>query len=125
MGSEAVGNDLLLKLLSATELRSRIISSNLANQSTPGYLRRVVRFEDLLREVLDTARTPEDALDSLHAVAPEVSLDEDSPARPDGNNVSLEVEMNALRENRLLYETYAAMLQGRFQLLEAVIRENG
>lgn len=117
MRAEDKGLQLLTRLMSAAELRARVISSNIANQSTPGYTRRVVPFEDELRQALE--RGPE----ALAALQPRVLVDEDTPARPDGNNVTLELEMNALRENRLLYETYAAMLQGRLQMMEAAIQE--
>lgn len=124
MRTQEVGTDLLQRLLSAAELRSRVISSNLANQSTPGYTRREVSFEALLRESMSDSSRPGDLLETLAGLEPEVRLDESTPARPDGNNVTLELEMNALRENRLLYETYAAMLRGRFQLLEAAVTES-
>ena len=116
MRTEGPGPDLLGRLLAAAELRARVISSNLANQSTPGYTRRVVSFEEELRAAMEDG-------DELGALEPRVLLDEESSARPDGNNVTLELELNALRENRILYETYASMLQGRFRLLEAAIAE--
>ena len=110
-------NDLLLRLLEATELRARVISANLANQNTPGYTRQEVRFENMLRTAMHRAT-------SLDDVRAQVVDDTETPARPDGNNVTLELELNALRENRLLYETYAAILQGRFALLEAAVTES-
>jgi flagellar basal-body rod protein FlgB len=119
MRTEALGPDLLGRLLAAAELRARVISSNLANQSTPGYTRRVVSFEEELRAALQDGPDP----DELAELEPRVLLDEESPARPDGNNVTLELELNALRENRILYETYASMLAGRFRMLEAAIAE--
>ena len=109
--------DLLLRLLGATELRAKVISGNLANQNTPGYTRREVHFEDLLRKARRTG-------EQLSRVAPQITPDLETPARPDGNNVTLELELNALRENRLLYETYAAILEGRFGLLQAAITES-
>jgi flagellar basal-body rod protein FlgB len=101
--------DLLLRLLSASELRARVISANIANQNTPGFTRKEVRFEGLLRKAIRSG-SPEGR------VAPEVVDDRETPARPDGNNVNLELELNELRQNRLLFETYAAILQGRGNL---------
>jgi len=108
--------DLLVRLLQATELRARVLSGNIANQNTPAYTRRVVSFEDMVREVLESGKDP-------LKVQPQVEIDTLSPARPDGNNVSLELELNAMRENRILYETYIAMLRGHFAMLEAAITE--
>lgn len=109
--------DLLGRMLAASELRAKVIAANVANQNTPGYVRQVVRFEDLLREALDAPGV------DVAAVKPSIELDRESPARPDGNNVSLELELNAMRENRLLYETYAAMLAGHFELLRTAVTE--
>jgi flagellar basal-body rod protein FlgB len=106
--------DLLMRLMSASTQRARVIASNVANENTPGYRRQVLRFEDLLREELasggDAAR-----------VEPALVEDSVTPARPDGNNVNLELELGADRQNRLLYESYAAILQGHFDLLRTSI----
>ena len=109
MDAVGPGEDLLLRLLSATTLRSRVIAANIANQNTPGYTREEVRFEDLLRDAMRRGAAPD-------SIEPEVIKDHSTPARQDGNNVNLELELNALRENRIRYETYAALLQGRGNL---------
>jgi flagellar basal body rod protein FlgB len=54
---------------------------------------------------------------------PEVHVDDLTPGNPDGNNVNMELEMNAMRENRLTYETYAAILESHLGLIDAAIRE--
>ncbi len=109
---------LLERLLAATELRAKVIASNIANQNTPGYVRQEVHFEDRLRAAL------EEGAQDLQGVEPEIVDDRQSPASPDGNNVSLEDEMNSMRENQLLFETYAAMLESRFELLRLAITES-
>jgi flagellar basal-body rod protein FlgB len=106
--------DLLVRMLGACELRARVVSANIANSNTPGYVRSVVRFEELLRDALLAG-------DELSAVEPETTLDLQAPARPDGNNVSLELELNAMRENRLLYESYSSILRSHFDLLETAV----
>ncbi len=116
MQPSPVEHDLLSRLLSATELRARVISGNIANQNTPGFKRQEVRFEDLLHDAMRRG-------EHLALLQPEVHEDTLSPARPDGNNVSLELELNALRENRLLYETYVAMLEGRMNLERIAVTE--
>jgi len=44
----------LQKLLDAAALRQRVIANNLANVNTPGYCRRVVKFDDHLAKALAT-----------------------------------------------------------------------
>ena len=112
-----VQTDILARLLGACQVRARVVSANIANQNTPGYTRQVVQFEDLLRQNL------EHGAEGVASVEPRILDDLESPARPDGNNVSLELELNEMRENRLLYETYAAILQSHFRLLETAISE--
>jgi flagellar basal-body rod protein FlgB len=108
--------DLMVRLLGACELRARVVSANIANSNTPGYVRKIVRFEELLGAEL---RAGGDAAD----VTPELVTDLETPARPDGNNVSLELELNGMRENRLLYEAYSSILRSHFALLESAITE--
>ena len=108
--------DLLVRLLGACETRARVVSANIANSNTPGYVRHVVRFEELLSQELDQGGDPT-------TVTPEVAPDMEAPARPDGNNVSLELELNAMRENRLLYEAYSSILRSHFALLQSAITE--
>jgi flagellar basal-body rod protein FlgB len=107
--------DALLRLMSAAALRGRVLANNVANQNTPGYHRQVVRFEqEFLAEM---GRHHPD----LARVSPRVEEDADATTRPDGNTVSLEEELSASRENRLLYEMYAAILQGRMDMLRSAI----
>jgi len=111
---EAAPTDLLVRMLGACELRARVVSANIANSNTPGYVRSQVRFEELLgKELAGGAGTAH--------VMPSVEQDTQTPARPDGNNVSLELELNSMRENRLLYETYSAILRSHFNLLESAV----
>ena len=110
---QSTSTDLLVRLLGACELRASVVSANIANSNTPGYVRKVVRFEELLGEQLRRG----DGAD----VQPELYQDLETPSRPDGNNVSLELELNTMRENRLLYETYASILRAHFDLLDTAI----
>ncbi len=103
------------RLLAASELRARVLASNVANVNTPGYKRQVVDFEDTLQTAMN-----EDS-PAAHTLEPVVRTDRESPSRPDGNNVTLEAELNGMRENRLLYETYAAILTGHFAMLDHAI----
>lgn len=105
---------LLLGLLDASAKRRDVLISNLANAETPGYQRREVAFEDLLRRALERGDDPA-------RVTPNVIVDALSPAREDGNNVNLEKELTGLRENRLMYESYTAILGSHFELMRAAI----
>jgi len=108
---------LLGALLDAAALRARVLAGNIANQNTPGYTRQVVRFEELLRSAVQRGR----GSDELARVQPSVEKDTQTPARADGNNVELELELSAARENRLLYEMYTAIRSSRTELIRSAI----
>jgi flagellar basal-body rod protein FlgB len=113
---EASSIDLMVRLLGACETRARVVSANIANSNTPGYTRHMVRFEELLRqEVLSGG--------DAGGISPQIVEDLETPARPDGNNVSLELELNSMRENRLLYEAYSSILRSHFSMQENALSE--
>lgn len=114
MDAGAVNQDLLLRMLDATSKRRDVLLTNLANAETPGFQRRVVRFEDALREAFQRGG-------DLSSVAPLVEVDASAPAGDDGNTVNMELELGELRENRLMYETYTAILGAHFELVRASI----
>jgi len=108
---------LLVRLLGAATARSQVLAANISNQNTPGYTRRVLHFEKILR----SARERGDH--DLSGIEPVIEEDDLTPRGEDGNNVLLELELNAMRENRLLYETYSSILRGHYELLRASIQE--
>jgi flagellar basal-body rod protein FlgB len=108
---------LLGSLMDAAALRARVLAGNVANQNTPGYTRQVVRFEELLRTAIQRGKAPAE----LAQVTPQVEPDRLTPARADGNNVNLELELSAARENRLLYEMYSAIQSSRSELIRSAI----
>ena len=110
---------LLLRLMSAATLRAEVIAANVANQNTPGYLRREVDFEQTLARTLERGR-PID----LENLRPEVRIDADAVPRADGNSVDMEAEVTASRENRLLFELYAAILRGQSRLTQIAVRSD-
>lgn len=104
------------RLLDATSLRQKVLANNIANQNTPGFRRQEVQFEQLLQ------RAMRDAPELAATLEPIVVVDNHTQAGTDGNNVKLEGELNMMRESRILYETYAAVLQGRFELIRSSIQ---
>lgn len=106
---------LLLRLLSSTEDRARVVASNIANQNTPGYKRREFQFESLLAEEMDKGKH------DMSNVMPKTLIDRDSPARGDGNNVVIEQEMGYLRETSLRFDMYAAILRSRVSMVQSAI----
>lgn len=117
MNDLTTGNRLLSRLMSAASTRDRVLAENIANQNVPGYQRRVVTFEDALRQRIQANQAHAD-------LQPTIQVDKTSPAGPDGNNVTLELETSSMRENRLAYELYATMLQSRLSMNQSAITES-
>ncbi|QDU86486.1 Flagellar basal body rod protein FlgB [Planctomycetes bacterium Pla163] len=110
-------DSLLLRLLDAATMRQGTIANNIANQSTPGYRRRTVAFEELVGPALAQGK-------DASRLEPVVQEDMTTPLRSDGNNVTPELEQVADQENRLRYETYVTILQGHYSLLGTAITGN-
>ena len=107
--------DVLMRLLSAATERSRILAGNVANQNTPGYKRQNLKFEDLLTKELESGGA------NLHNIMPQREIDTQTVGNPNGNNVAMEKEVAAMRENMLRYEMYATILKGSNKLVESAI----
>ncbi len=118
MDLTGVNGRLLLRLMSASSKRAEVTANNLANQNTPGFKRQTVDFEDQLLAEIRRGGS------NLESVQPSVNEDKTSPARADGNNVSMELEMSTMNQNRLMYETYAAVLAGRMEMIRTSIQES-
>jgi flagellar basal-body rod protein FlgB len=108
--------ELLTRLMEVSDMRHRVVSQNLANVNTPGYRRLTVNFEDeLAKEILsgsgaDLTREPE------------IVPDNSRPARADGNNVDVDLELGELQRNAMLYQTYAQLLAAQFATMRMAIR---
>ncbi len=94
--------DLLGRLISATELRQRVISNNLANVNTPNYRRMDVDFETQLAKELQG--------NTNIMATPEVVATPGLTARADGNNVDIDREIGQLNKNAMLQQAYVQLL---------------
>jgi len=112
----------LAKSLDGAGLRHRVIADNVANVETPGFTRSEVRFEEKLREALASG-DEEQAAGRLNGVEPDIQPDYSAPARPDGNNVSMDREMAELTKNTLRYEALVQLLNLKNIMVRTAITE--
>ncbi len=104
------------KAIDASWLRNEAISQNLANVDTPGYKKKVVPFENLLKDAMSDKE-----LDKM-----DIKMVEDNTnlsTRLDGNNVDIESETVAEAANTIKYNTLIQSLNGQFSRLRSSIRE--
>ncbi|MBI3818432.1 MAG: flagellar biosynthesis protein FlgB [Planctomycetes bacterium] len=107
------GFDHLERAMEVAMTRHRVIQTNIANANTPGYRRKEVQFESLLRE----AGNSNDTL----AVEPKI-VEDTTPGRSDGNNVLFDREYADLEKNRLQFEAMAEIINSQFQGIRMAIQ---
>ncbi|TCL40163.1 flagellar basal-body rod protein FlgB [Anaerospora hongkongensis] len=120
----------LEKALSASSLRQKTISNNIANVNTPKFKRSEVLFEDILQQKmsgsqqLDLAKTNEKHISTQsQALAPTMRMVADNSFRTDGNNVDIDIEMANMAKNSIYYDALAQQLSRYFTTLKSVIKE--
>lgn len=108
--------DLIEAGIKAEGLRQKTIANNVANLETPGYRRIDVKFEEVLAKSLASSE-----LIDLNDIAPEVYQPENTPIRPNGNDVNLESEVGAMIKNNLRHKTFIRLLSNRYKQIELAI----
>jgi flagellar basal-body rod protein FlgB len=118
------------KSLDAVALRSKAIADNLANVDTPGYKRLEVKFEEVLREALDTSKLQgnkgENTLNvgrpDLKDIQPMVYRSQDPVLYSGVNNVDVDMEASKMAENQILFDYDAKFVKERRGAIESAIR---
>lgn len=116
MGME--GLQLAAKLMDLTQERQRVISNNIANASTPSYIRKDLEFTAELARALENGGEVAD----LHGIRGTLEEDLSDTPRMDGNNVVLPKEMNAMMQNGLYYKLLARSFTTRLNILRSAIK---
>lgn len=124
---------LLEKAIDASVLKSEAISQNISNVDTPNYKRKDVKFEEILRETLDTGGVKGVRTDPRHIPIGEADFSNINPKvtedasrnnmRLDGNNVDINTEMAQLAKNTIKYNALVKKLGGQYKKLISVISE--
>lgn len=121
--------DFYKKALDGTWERHKAITNNIANENTPNYKRKVVTFEDQLKQSIQNSRinlmkTHEKHIGSgTSNFAPRVMEDKSTSYRLDGNNVNSDTESANLAINNIMYDTLIKQVIGEFDKIKNVIAE--
>lgn len=125
----------------SVDLRTRqqnLISSNLANAETPGYVPKSLEFEQQLQAAVKKTPNRSGGVAATHpahiplkggAVARLQQVTGkvvDTPAKTpgrDGNAVELENEMSRMMQNQVLFNASAQLLSKKFEGLRSALRE--
>ena len=137
MALDGIFNTTIRLLEKNLDLRARnqnLISANLANAETPGFIPKSLTFEGELKDALKS-RGGESAsvthprhiplkglsagLDSVQGMVME---EPDGSVGHDGNGVELETEMGRLAENQILYNATIQLAVKKFEGLKMAIK---
>lgn len=120
--------NVLDKALDASDLRKTVISNNLANINTPGYKRREVDFESLLKQELDQTKwiSLDEKIANVHLDHLDAGVHFDMAAygynyRLDGNNVDVDTENVEMASEQLRYQLLADSVTQEFSRLKTAI----
>ncbi len=112
--------NLLEKAMDAAWLRNEVIAGNIANIDTPGYKKRTVEFESILRNAVQSK--PSLHTINTQAIVPKITMHNDNfSIRADENNVDIDVEMAEISKNYIQYDTIKSMISSNFKRLSTVI----
>ncbi len=119
--------DVWNKAADAAWLRDTAIVNNISNGDTPGYKRKDVDFEGVLRRELGRSKyvSLDEKVRNLHMDHLNVSTYTDSAGysyRLDGNNVDPEQEYAELASNRIKYNGLIDSMTQDFNRIKSVIK---
>jgi flagellar basal-body rod protein FlgB len=124
-GTDNITN-LLQSFLNVQSRRSEVIAGNIANADTPGYAAKELDFDGYLREAVRTSALPQAQREqAAQGLGAELRVREQTPTAIglDGNTVDAGREMSELAQAGTNFNFGAKMIQSRFRLLRAAIRE--
>jgi len=125
---------LLEKNLDLRAMNQNLISANLANAETPGYIPKRLSFEGELKDALknrggdtppltDPRHIPLNGRSAgLDRVQGTIIEAPDGSVGDDGNGVELENEMGRLAENQILYNATIQLAVKKFEGLKTAIK---
>lgn len=121
--------DFYKKALDGLTLRNTIISHNMANVNTPNYKRKVVVFEDQLRDAIENKKITLKTTHENHisrrksSFQPIIIEDKSLSYRSDGNNVNIDTEAAELAKNQIMYNAVINQITREFEKIKNVITE--
>ena len=115
--------------LSASTLRQRVHSANIANVDTADYKSKKVDFQAALDTAMNKQNLSSYKTDTRHLsfsnelskTKTEVLTDNSTKYNNNGNNVDMDVEMAELAKNQLWYNAVTERVNGKLNSLSSVI----
>ncbi len=128
---DKIGMTGMERMVDLAATRHKLLASNIANATSPGYQRRDINFQSELSEALHTRKLQPRTSRPGHIVstkplgAPEVTRDDGGANAPGVSSVDIDKEMAQLAVNTLNYETGMALISKQFKGLRKAINGGG
>ncbi|MGB6408857.1 MAG: flagellar basal body rod protein FlgB [Planococcus donghaensis] len=121
--------DAMEQALSASTLKQRVHSANIANVDTPNYKSKKVDFQAALDTAMNKQKLSSYKTDNRHlSFSNESSIgttrvltNNSTQYNNNGNNVDMDVEMAELAKNQLWYNAVTERVNGKLNSLSSVI----
>lgn len=118
--------NVLDKAADASWKRETVLANNIANVNTPGYKRKDLDFEGILKQELGRCKhtSLDTKIDNLHMdhLNPSVYTDLSNYSyRLDGNNVDIDVEEVEYASEQIRYQGITAGINNEFNRMKTVI----
>lgn len=107
---------LVTRMLDISQQRQQIISHNLANANTPGYIRQDLEFQTKLTQAVNRK-----SINEIKSVSPEVVEDFSRAPKSDGNNISSSIEVGEMMQNGIFYNLMAKAFSTKLNILKQAI----
>lgn len=121
--------DFYTKALNGTWERNKAITQNISNENTPNYKRKIVTFEDQLKQSIKSSKIDLNTTHDKHIEVgksnfiPNILVDKSVSYRMDGNNVNIDTESADLAKNKIMYDALINQIVGEFDKIKNVITE--
>lgn len=129
--------DRISRALDASILRQNVITNNIANIDTPHFKRSEVRFEQYLRQELQSTKSTfvGNRTDPRHLfiggslngepINASITVDQKTSMNNNYNNVDIDHEMSLMAKNQLYYNTLIQRMNGKFSSIKTAIDGRG
>ena len=119
----------LKRMMDLSAFRHKLIASNIANVTTPGYSSKSIDFDSELRKAtasknsrIAVTHPRHIPVGSARNKGPEVKVSERSENSTAVNDVDIDREMGDLAQNSLLFELGAKLAGNKFGAIKSAIR---
>jgi len=112
--------NIMNKALESSWTKQELLTNNIANIDTPGYKRKDINFEKVLRSKVEkTGNIHHINIDQLYGEI--VSPNRNFQNRLDGSNVDVDWEMAELAKNKIKYDAIVTQTGRYLQRLKSVV----